>query len=183
MSKKKIKLAYGAVIIIAILIACMIVIRLIQVRKNEQKENERIELEIKSRDAEALLRYMSADGEVIIQDGKVVITDLEFKECMLIMSICYYNEKTGSAITMEQLKEQFDVYIINYEFDESTEDLENFCEYVKHEGAYGLGATNRYNSYCVKVMTLLSDKDLYVLTATREELEAACKEALEELGY
>ena len=183
MSKKKIKLAYGAVIIIAILIACMIVIRLIQVRKNEQKENERIELEIKSRDAEALLRYMSADGEVIIQDGKVVITDLEFKECMLIMSICYYNEKTGSAITMEQLIEQFYVYIINYEFDESTEELEDFCSYVKQEGAYMAGASRDYLNYYEKVSDVLYEQDLDWVTVTLDQLEAVCKKALEELGY
>ena len=167
---------------VAALLAPYLIIIGIQVREEQEREKE-ILLKIQSIDAEALLRNIHANGEVIIQDGKVVINDLEFNEISLVISTCYYNESTGSAITPEQLIEQFYAYIINYEFDESTEELEDFCAFAEEEGTYRGGGSADYERYDVRIFLLLNEQGLDKWTATQEQLEEACKKAFEELFF
>ena len=178
MKKKKI---ISALIVVAVLLTAYLIIIGIQVREKEKREKE-ILLKRQALRTEGVLRDIQADGEVVIQDDKVVINDLEFNVMSLVTCTFYYNKKTGTEITPEQLIEQFYVYIINYEFDESTKELEDFCAFVEEEGAYGRGGGN-YGNYFSKVGIILNEQNLTRTTATREQLEEACKEALEELGY
>ncbi len=146
-------------------------------REKQEREKE-ILLKRQSIQAERLLRDIPADGEVIIQDGKVVISDLKIDETELVMMICYYNWKTEPTITFEQIKEQIYIYAESYEFDESTEELEDFCAFIEEESIYLRGASADYERYNYKVSSLLEENGLDKWTATREQLEAACKEAL-----
>ncbi len=179
MKKKKI---ISALIVVAVLLTAYLIIIGIQVREKEKREKE-ILLKRQSLKAEGLLRNIQANGEVIIQDGKVVISDFEIREPELVMSVYYYNWMTESTITFEQIKEQVYIYVESYEFDESTEELEDFFAFVEEEGVYTGGISRDYIRYDNTVYFLLKEQDLDIWTATREQLEAACKEALEELGY
>ena len=129
-----------------------------------------------------LLNYIPVDGEVIIQDDKVIINNLEFCDIDLVMRIYYMNAKTGLEITPEQIKEQFYIYVKNCEYDESTEELKDYCAFVEEEGLAALKLTD-YRKYVAKIRSVLNEQGLDYETATREQLEAACEEALEELGY
>ncbi len=97
----------------------------------------------------------------------------------LLLRVNYYNAETGSDLTLEELEQQLRNYELSFG---NTEDLEDFCAYVEEEGAYAAGASGNYNNYYNKVVILLKDQDLDLLTATREQLEEACKKALEEGG-
>ena len=167
--------------VVALLTTYLIIIG-IQVREEREREKE-ILLKRQALRAEGVLRDIYADGEVVIQDDKVVINDLEFNVMLLVTCTFYYNKNTGSEITPEQLIEQFYVYIINYEFDESTKELEDYCAFVEEEGAYRGGGSGNYDNYFTKIAIILNEQNLTRTTATREQLEEACKEALEELGY
>ena len=127
-----------------------------------------------------MMKDIGAEGNVVIQDDRLLIEDLELVEINMIFRITYYNAKTESELTLEQVKEQFDVYTINYEFsDGDTDELEDFCAFVEEEGGIlVVKETGEYNTYVREVSKVLN-----IHTATREELEAACKEVLEKLGY
>ena len=169
------------IVVGVLLTACLITIGKYE-REKQEREKE-ILLNIQSVSAKELLREIDANGEVIIQNGKVVISNFEIIESRLIAKIAYYNWMTKSRITLEQIKEQVDIYVKSYEFDESTEELKDFCAYVKQEELYGIGVTEDYYRYNYKLVSVLEDKGLDRWTANREQLEEACKEALEELGY
>ncbi len=173
---KKKKIITALIVLGVLLTACLIIIG-IQVREKEKRDKEI--LFKKQSDIERVMRDIGAEGNVVIQDDRVLIEDLELVEKDTIFRITYYNAKTESELTLEQVKEQFDVYTINYEFsDGDTDELEDFCAFVEEEGIPVVNETGEYNAYVREV-----SKALNIHTATREELEAACKEALEKLGY
>ncbi len=177
MKRKKI---ITVLIVVVALTVYLIIIGIKEREKEIEKENLLIR---QSREAEKLLNYIPVDGEVIIQDDKVVINDLEFCDIDLIVRIYYMNAKVGLTITPEQIKEQFYIYVKNYEFDESTEELKDYCEFVYEEGIAFTGRWTDYRKYAAKIWAVLNEQGLDYETATREQLEAACEEALEELGY
>ena len=166
------------IVVGVLLTACLITIGKYE-REKQEREKE-ILLKRQSIQAERLLRDIPADGEVIIQDGKVVISNLKIDETEMVMMICYYNWKTEQTITFEQIKEQIYIYAESYEFDESTGELEDFCAFVEEEEIYARGASADYERYNYKVSSSLEKSGLDKWTATREELEAACKEVLGE---
>ena len=168
------------IVVGVLLTACLIIGK--YEREKQEREKE-ILLNRQVANAEMLLRNIDGTGEVIIKNDKAVISDFEIIEYRLIMKITYYNWMTESKITFEQIKDEIYIYVESYEFDESTEELKNLCAYVEEEEIYGIGVTADYNRYVNKVLSVLEDKDLDILTATREQLEEACKDALEKLGY
>ncbi len=151
----------------------------IQVREKQEREKE-ILLKRQSFNAERLIRDIAASGEIVIQDDKVEISDLKMNECELVIRICYYNWKTEPTITFEQIKEQVYIYVESYEFDESTEELENFCAFVEEEGIFVEGANWDYEQYITGIDFALAEMKTDRKNATREQLEEACKKALEE---
>lgn len=149
--------------------------------KNEKQEEQETLLQKQFVNAERILRDVAATGEVVIQDGSVIITDLNFNETELLLRINYYNTMEEKSLTLEQAKEQFEIYTINYEFlDESTDELKNFCAFIEEEGMMSRGACYHYDEYVYKVLVILPEMGTSIQEATREQLEEACQKALEE---
>ncbi len=177
MKKKKIIVI---LVVIGVLLALCLTIIGIRVRNKKQKEQENL-LRRQSLYAERVLRDVGATGEVVIQDDKVVINNLEFNERELLLRINYYNAYTGSELTLEQVEEQFEIYIINYDFtDGNTEELEDYCAFVEEKGLMATGACDDFEAYDDKVAVILIEMGTDKRSATREQLEEACQKALEE---
>ena len=173
--KKKIVLA----IIIGILLFLLIAV--ICIKQRARKENRENALKIQSINAEGVLRDVAARGEVIIQEDRVVITDLELNERELLLRISYYNAETESELTLEQAKQQFEIYTENCEFlDGYTEELEDFCAFAEEEGLYSKDIGSPYGEYDRKVATILEEMGVDISSPTLEQLEEACQKALED---
>ena len=173
------KIAVVSIIIGVLLVSCLTIVG-IKLRNKQQTKQEAL-LNKQVINAENMLIYVAAEGKVAVQNGRVVITDLEFSEPDLILRLYYYNHETGSLLTLEQVKEQFDIYIINYEFsNENTKELQDFCNFVHERGLIGSRITSSYTQYIARVFKELKNMQTDINTATREQLEEACKKALEE---
>ena len=147
-----------------------------QVREETIEYNQQLDGLINAVDYQGILKALSTGGTVCQCGNDILINNRVVDESDLLMSICYYNAETGSDLKLEELEQQ----LRNYELSSgNTADLEAFCAYVKKEGAYMAEATDDYLNYCKKVSDVLNEQGLNSFTATRDQLEAACKEVLE----
>lgn len=180
--KKKIVLA----IIIGLLVCW--VTEISDIKQRARKVNRGNALKIQSIEATGVLRDVAARGEVVIQEDRVVITDLKINEKELFVRISYYNAETESELTLEQAKEQFEIYTENCEFlDGHTEELEDFCAFADEEGLPFADVCYPYEEYRYKVHTILKDMGVEVYSPTLEleqleleQYEEACQKALED---
>lgn len=181
--KKKIVLA----IIIGILVCC--VTEISDTKQRVRKAKQVNALKIQSIEATNVLYAVAVKGEVVIQEDRVVITVLRrINEKELFLRISYYNAETESELTLEQAKEQFEIYTENCEFlDGYTDELEDFCAFAHEKGIPFWDGCIPYEKYRDKVHVILKEMGVEVYSPTLElgqleleQYEEACQKALED---
>ena len=178
-------------IILAIIIGLLVcwVTEISDIKQRARKAKQVKALKMQSIEATNVLYDVAAKGEVVIQEDRVVITVLRrINEKELFLRISYYNAETESELTLEQAKEQFEIYTENCEFlDGYTEELEDFCAFANEEGLPFTDACPSYDKYRFKVCRILEEMGVEVYSPTLElesleleQYEEACQKALED---